>query len=1654
MITCNVRTNSIDALVKKGAVDSSMTITDFKLFNELNTLYSDIARNKYGVKNEGLLFDRQSKEVPRLGAPVYNREDKKSVLKAVPNNEMFEELQANYDSQSGQAFQLEGAPASKANSATLDIIKTIATKMGISIEGLDQYVKDAKLKIESDVVGLSHIQRTAQGVKAVIALAEGKEDQALVEEYVHIARAMVEQTNPAVITSMIAKIDRFKIYDITLKEYRDNPKYQLADGRPDIRKIKQEAVDKLITELIINDNEGSTQFPELMEEKNRSMIREWWNTLLDAIRGMYSKSNIDIFKSTAEIIGSGNIDATLQDIKDNALFYQLKNNTDVDNIFNKITEEGNKLKGPVPETVDAAGKVIKARHYIYDNVKEIFNTVSKLAKGKTKFVRTELQQIEDNQKRDWGSEGHIFIDKYIRTNLIDANGYRLATPNEEVIESRMEPKLQKKLEDFAEQLIKSYPPGTRFLTEKMVVNKNVTGMLASTIDFIAIAPNEKTGVKVDIYDWKFTNINRDTNDEIPPFKIKEWNAQMEEYVTMLKNYGVKREQLRNTRMVPFITGYSYAIAGDKKSPLLLTSVEVGNPSDPNANSIFTLPVPTASELTGNQQVDRLLSGLRAQWEKLYKTDLGPEKKNVKISQLQQLSIAIRNLHVKMNFAPLSAIAQTFFNNAADVIRDFENVNYDNLTGDEIEAKLGKLLEYKDSTLKFVDLDQIFLSAYPKEKLNEESTKVLNSLKINSATAKSLLTKITSLQKEYAMYLAVKKGIVTKANEETVTFAEKAINVIMKNLYEGTQLPAKLIKLAANLVLNSKSLVNINVARKIDEFQPMLVALEKDAASKGKSAFDMIGKMTNKGLYLIKKIDPKFWESYSKALANKDKAFLLANMDVEKYNELAAKALETELDNISKTVYTTDENENDIIRSLKTKQAKDTLDINRPTFNGYDDWMFTHLFNKVLKEEDHLSAEYKELSKNKAALDVWNFFTELNQRAKQSGYLQKQGSSFFPLVEATILQKMEQSGNMGGEVLAALKDIYTTTIDESTSLSKIDPETGELENQIPRFFTMNSKPVEALSKDLNKVGTLWIKALYEYENAKNLENTLLTLAAVEKEKGSIITDEKGNPVFDGDTPRVNYGKNDNYGIMKTIIYDHLYFQTEDTASLGSTQLASVVGKVNQGKDKEVIEKRTVNVKKTIKNMDTLVRALGVGLKPLVAVANSFGNVFQAYINSGRNYKFEEFRVNLQKVITGMSPEQKALLHLINPLNDDISLEKRRQIAKEIGFKNWLSTWSFSDVMMSTNSFPEKRFQFANALSFIENSMVEDGQIVNIRQYVAEQDRAVKYKMTEFERKALEKTYEERVAKLKETRSLDKIVKIEGDNIIIPNVKDEELAKFRTKIVEYNRDLNGQMSQDNKAGFARDTIFKSFMMFKTWIPKQVILRTKDVAFNIEKGYWEYGRGRAFLKTIAFVGIRNIHTIQDIIAGNEAGLKKLDEMLQAKREDYFKKTGEQLIITDEEFYDLMRTELTNQMKELKLLFGTLALVFAAGAAIPDDDDSLDDVTRNRYKYLMKAMNKIQDELSFYYNPTSTESMTKGSIVPALGLLLKAQSMLTNIVQESYGYATDDEELMKKAHPLKYTFNIMPGFYQVQTEILPFFFPEVAKDMGIRVTAESRLR
>ena len=1407
-----------------------------------------------------------------------------------------------------------------------------------------------------------------------------------------------------------------------------------------IRKIKKEAVDKLIAELIVNNNEGSTQFPELLEEKNRTLIEQWWEAILDAIRSMYNSSNINIFENVASRILTEDI-GTVSDINSRGIFLQVANEA-VDNFYNTIIDRDGRLE-LIPELNG------KKRHYVFDGEKEIAQTVSEKVKKNLNFPdRTDIQKIQDNQKREWGSEGHSYLETFVTNSLIDENGYaKKLSPVK--ISTRILPEIKEALEVFAIELINSYKPGTRFIIEKKVVNEKVKGKVASTIDFIAIEPDDKTGMKVDILDWKFTSINKDKDDDIPWYKQKEWKPQMGEYSTMMYNYGLKSNQIRKARMIPFINNYD-----EINNKQVLTSIEIGKLDSLQETTLYLLPVPLDTELTGNSEIDQLIKSLRIHYNKLFKSPISPQEKNVKDIQMNELSKAIRQLHLRFDFEPLAAVGETFLNNAAKILKEFKNIEYSLLTKEEIQAKLGNLLSLQTSALKFSTLDKVFLSKFPTKELLPEDRKTLLSLDRISSATERMLPKIVSLQNQFAIQFAALSGItletIDTTDDNVKLKAEREIKSLARTFMEGTKLPNKIINIASNFLLNSKNTASIEVGKIIDKYSPLLIELEKEARAIGKSAFDMIGEVRNGKLSLIRKINKVFFEEMSVAKDKQNKKFFIKNMDVDKYTELSNELIEKGTKEINETTFSTEEDENNDQKEYRIKKLKDSLDIKRSSFNGYKGYQFNRLFRETLKEEKHISQEFINMSKNKHSLAMWEFLTSLNKRAYENGYLSQEGMSFFPLLEATILEKISATDNILSESKDFFNDLYTMRINDEPSYSKIDEETNELKREIPKLFTRTNKEVHQLSRDMNKVGTLWIKALVDYETSKEMENTLLTLQKVEEARGH-ISEENGNIIFEQGAPKVDFSKDTNPQILKTIIDDGVYRITENISSIGNTYISAFSDKFN--KTEEGKQKSALSIKKGLENSNILVRALAVGLKPLIAIANYFGVNFHAYINAGNMYNFiGDYQKNQGKILSGInfSTIERALMDKIIPLNDDVTTEKRREIAKKQGYIKYLSTWNFNDVMMSTNSIPERLLGLTNALSFIDNSMVVNGEIVNIRQYIKRQDYSKTKSLTFLERKQLEKTYEARVKELKESSSLTKIAKIENDELIIPNVSNEELGKFRTKIIEYGRKLSGQMNRDNKADFARDSILKSFMMFKTWIPKHIISRTSDIQKNLELDEWEYGRARLFVKTWAYLGFKNILKMQDIIQGTDEGLRIMNEILEQKKEEYYLKTGLTLEITEEEFYELMRRELSNQMKELGLLLGIMSLVIAAKAAEPPEDS--DPLTRNKYNWLLKMTNKISDELSFYYNPISFESITRGSVMPALSLLSKTYKIVDHVSKETYGTISGDEEMTEGAHPLKYFLNIVPVGSQFQNEILPYIDPALAKALGVRVSAESR--
>jgi hypothetical protein len=1245
-------------------------------------------------------------------------------------------------------------------------------------------------------------------------------------------------------------------------------------------------------------------------------------------------------------------------------------------------------------------------------------------------------------------------------SYLDENGYRRAVPNPYKATTQLNKDVTDVLDGLIERVLASYPEGTRFISEEYIINERDD--VASTIDFMAFVP-EGNSFYVEVLDWKTLTIDLEQTEDVPWFKQGEYKKQMGEYVTIFQRYGLKPSQIRRARMIPIKANYENVDPANYNSPLFLESIEIGDLDNPKETQLYLLPVPLDFESTGNKRLDKLIQALRHQYDKFVRRVVDPKQQYIKDTQREELARAIRKLHLQMDFEPIASIGNTFLGNARIGLDKIKNKDFSTMSLEEMQGVLQELNYITDGAEKYAEMSDVFIYVNKDVQLSEEEKKVLSDLERLKSRTETILIDALQLKRIYVAQLSVNYGITRENPVESVKQAlagqfiqegsilnpERELDSYDRMLTERSNMSMRSANLMQRIWDVAKNNTDRQVGLQIRAFGKVLEAAQKEASAKGVDVFNLIATRVNGVPRYIEKLGADFQEKINKARDDRNKSFFLSVIDKAKYNKLAKEVVDNSILSIDSNPNLDAEE-----KARRIDRIKDKLILDRESFNGYTDSLFYKIFYQSIDSDKHASKEYKAMSP--AALDLWKFIVEgLNAKAQDMGYIGRADSSFFALMDALLVDKFSDVKNVGGNLKDFFKDTYTVRASEEQAYGKgarINRETGKEDTEIPKYFTRTDRKAEQLSTDLTKVVPLWIKAINEYQLRSEMDDVFLTIVAVEKNKPTLLTDKNDDLLNDMGEPVVG-SENKNIDQLEDMYNDYILGRSQNENSFSNKQINLAFDKT--GGTEEDKERRKLAGKKVVSGLSSWTQMLGTGLKATVGVPNWFGNQFQAYINSGNFYRFKEFKKNnARSIIPGaIKGIELGLLDIFMPLNEDVATEERRKIAWKQSPIKWLKTFTFQDVMMITSSLPEKRLQIAQALTFIQNTMVLDGKLVNIRQHLILQDRAVKYDMSESERKALEKTFEARVKELQDTKSLLKTADDSGEYVTIPGVSDQEIAEYRITIRDNFRDMSGQMSQEDKAGYTRDTMANAFMMFKGWIPKQLSIRGKDIKYNVKQNRWEYGRTRLFGKLILKYGLSSVKKSIAIMNGTDEGLKYMQDMLDAKRDAYFERTGEELQITNEEFYDLMRKAVRDQFREIQVVLITLAIYFGS-KHFGDDDDEEDPLVKNRWKYLSKILYKTAEEVNFYYNPLSVQGFTNGNLIPGMTLAVKAGSIIKAGVNEMTGVITGDEELQDKTYFGKAVFDIVPGPSQFQREFLPNCCPEAAKEWGIKVQSEVQRR
>jgi hypothetical protein len=364
------------------------------------------------------------------------------------------------------------------------------------------------------------------------------------------------------------------------------------------------------------------------------------------------------------------------------------------------------------------------------------------------------------------------------------------------------------------------------------------------------------------------------------------------------------------------------------------------------------------------------------------------------------------------------------------------------------------------------------------------------------------------------------------------------------------------------------------------------------------------------------------------------------------------------------------------------------------------------------------------------------------------------------------------------------------------------------------------------------------------------------------------------------------------------------------------------------------------------------------------------------------------------------------------------------------------------------------------------MVEDGKIVSIREFVKNKykdryDSASKYNES---KKEIDREIEE----LKKTRAIAVTKKLENGKLVIPGLdlnNREELQRLTNLSRRIAANATGSMTKENINRMSMSVWTKSMMVFKNWIPKLADTRFGEFRkvvddFSVRIGEdgiaegekYDVGRIRLLMYVLGdglFTGVKNL---KNIVYLNDAGLQRLDEMFEEFRKKYEEETGETLNMSREDFIDLIRTNLRNQIKELMILGSLFGVMLSLGFIAPDDDE--DKATKNAHRYAQKVVDKFVSELSFFYNPAEFEQTLSGGIFPAVGIAEDFSRFFGHFTREVTGMDLDPEtsydDVRKKAQPVKNLMKMFPVSKSAVT-YLSIFSEDFAKEFDVTIQKES---
>jgi len=1382
---------------------------------------------------------------------------------------------------------------------------------------------------------------------------------------------------------------------------------------------------------------------EKVRDKLNAIINAVWNYIKNIVQHYLHLNNI--YNKTLDFINNG---GQKEEGIEETLGLAATNRDSIYDTLINVAKDIELRDTPNGGKYFINGKEIKRR--VSNFLEDLYNRF----KSEKRLLKTEYQEAVDSLKAEKGTALHA-AKNYAFTRMIGENGFLRDKELDDDDYEEKNPNFDRALYEILKKNLRdrlwSFGKNSRFLSELTIYDPKRD--IAGTVDLLIIQEDGK----INILDWKLMDLNIDKFSDVPWYKIRAWRLQMTQYKSILENaYNVKPEQFGQTRMIPILATYIGADAKNKIKPIL-SEVKIGDPDVKNIEEDYLLPVPLKEESTGNEELDDLLESLNSIYEKLTEKKIKTEEEKAeKAIQLNSLFRAIRMLQMRRDALPLVDQAKLLNNAAQGLIDTYNNVfqgkspsMFSEAQKEEFITNLRALLQ---SMNEFSNIDTAISMIFKGEEGTEEMIKDLK------AVVSDIRENTARLKRVFESFM---DEIVAKGEEiEGLLNPEKVIKGWTKSFVTTSGLQMRGMHVFFKKVNKAFAFAGFDTQTENAELE----ALEKEysnwAKGKGfndKNYFDILKKKGENEL--IDEYKHEFYTELNKKIKEKDTKWIRENIDVTEYKAYLKEKLAEEIERIkNRNRVLTDEEislwrERDILPKVIQREIEDAKRLYDTSKGDSLGWLNYDRASKFPNKDKWQSDEWKELNQpqNSPAKAFYDYIIRKNNEYAEIGYITNP-RTFLPWVAKDVIEKVATGDfRIGEKFLRAI-----TVNEEDVGYGHYDKSTGEIVNTIPRYFTtkFDNEPSNYLFRNMS----LYNEAALKYKYLSEIENQVLGLVDIERNKEAIVTSSFGKASTSKITGKIELTKDNTQNtallndMIKAIVYGQRYIESETFDQL----LFKIGGWGKTINDKlgkkifpEDLSERQLSLNKSVDTLNKTFQLSTLGLNLLSATSNLFGGNMQSVINAGKYYTKKDYGAAQVEAFVDRfnSTDKKKLAAALNyflPFTEN----HNREVTKKLSMHSFTED-SLQDFLMILMRKSDGNVQIANFLAYLNNTIIQDGALVNAREYLRTlPEYEDKYTMSPEARREYENRFEEAVKELIKEKGVMKLSSVnEKGEFIIPGVErhSNSVVELRRIVQSLNADALGNLTEDNLRRINLQVYGKSFMVFKNWIPRLVDVRMGNIKYNSATDAYEWGRVRTVFRVLSEDFIHSLGNLKNSIIANEKGVEFMRALYEKKKEDYKKDTGKDLKMTESEFIDLTRNNIKNQIVDVMCLAILISLVAGLKAIPPDDEES--DEVKNQYRFLVRMLDKFKDELTYFYDPRSLTGIISKGIFPSLTLLENVEKAMTNWMKYNWGIIIGKEdEDMKNVHYIKYLMKTFP-FTNQMIGYLPLFYPQLAKDLGIRV-------